>query len=278
MDDEDVILLMARHVLAGPAEPGQSSYQIELTVCERCKGGTQHGKGRALSVTHDIVEMAECDALRFRPPEESPSQGPPASVPKRAAQTIPPAVRRRVMRRHGGGCAVPGCRHAVYVDVHHVTPRAEGGTHDPGTLVVLCSAHHRALHRGRLRVEGNAQTGFVFRHADGSSYGHPASLPAADATARAFGALKQMGFKETEARRALADSSTHVGGTGGFEDVLRAALARLAGRALRVSDVARPRWVRSRRSSASALRISDVVRPTWALVAKLALPFRWNGC
>ena len=51
------------------------------------------------------------------------------------------------------------------------TLRSEGGDHDEDGLVVLCSAHHRAQHRGHLLIEGRVSTGLRFRHADGRGYG-----------------------------------------------------------------------------------------------------------
>ena len=35
-----------------------------------------------------------------------------------------------------------------------MVPRSEGGGHDPSTLAVTCTAHHRALHDGRLAGAG----------------------------------------------------------------------------------------------------------------------------
>ena len=38
---------------------------------------------------------------------------------------------------------------------HHVTHWAEGGGTDLDNLVLLCWAHHRFVHEGRIRVEGH---------------------------------------------------------------------------------------------------------------------------
>ena len=228
LDDDATLLLMARHVLEGPADAGRASYQIELGVCERCGAGEQLGKGQLVPVAPEIVEMARCDAQRVKPGA-------------RATQTIPPATRREVLRRHHGSCAVPGCRNAVFLDIHHVEPRAEGGTHDPGQLIVLCSAHHREQHRGRLQIDGSASAGFRFHHADGSPYGSVASPGAADTLSRAFRALTSLGYKQREARRALDSVPTHVGI--GDEALLRAALRTLSEPVLRLSDSAGvPAW------------------------------------
>lgn len=232
LDDDALLLLIARQILGGPADAGRASYQIALTVCERCGAGQEQGKGEPIPIAPEVVEMACCDAQRIEPGQ-------------RATQTIPPAIRREVLRRHHGCCAVPGCRNAIFLDLHHVDPRAAGGSHDPERLVVLCSAHHRAQHRGRLIIEGTATSGFTYRHADGSPYGNPAAPGTADDTSRAFRALVRLGYKEREARRALAQARAHVGT--GDEALLRAALRSLSERAIVVANVRRvPAWGRTR--------------------------------
>jgi hypothetical protein len=50
------------------------------------------------------------------------------------------------MRRDRMRCVVDGCRNHRFLDVHHVTPRAEGGRHDPELLLVLCGLC-RARHK-----------------------------------------------------------------------------------------------------------------------------------
>ncbi len=226
LDDDAALLLMARAVLGGPADAGRASYQIAMTVCERCRAGMQQGKGEAVDVEPAIVEMAECDAQHV-------ADG------KRATQTIPPATRREVVRRDGGCCAVPGCHNAVFLDAHHVDPRAEGGGHDPGNILILCGAHHRAVHRGRLIVAGSASAGFTFQHADGSAYGSVAAPERADAAARVFVAMRGLGFKEKEARRAV-DAASRGGAASSVEKLLRAALGSVS---LRVSDCRAPVYV-----------------------------------
>jgi len=128
------------------------------------------------------------------------------------------------MHRHARRCAAPGCRSGVFLDVHHVRPRAEGLDHDPDNLVVLCGAHHRALHRGTLVIEGRFCTGLTFRHADGTSYGGDVSPHQAEVSAQAFGALKWMGFGERAARAAVQSALAHVGTRATTEEVLRRAL------------------------------------------------------
>jgi hypothetical protein len=128
---------------------------------------------------------------------------------------------------------VPGCRHATYVDLHHLVARAEGGRHDPDQLVTLCGAHHRAVHRGALIIEGSVSQGLTFRHADGSAYGGSLTVAHADATAKAFRALCHQGFRESEVRRALAELTLPSGTETSVEALIRQGLLRLTERHVR---------------------------------------------
>jgi len=148
--------------------------------------------------------------------------------PERATQTIPPRIRRQVMLRDRGRCVVPGCRHTNFVDVHHLELRSEGGDHDPDGLVVLCSAHHRATHAGRLRIEGRVSTGLVFRHADGTSYGRSATPALVGVQETLFAALRGLGFGEGDTKRALAMLQPGEGTE--LRSLLREALALLTER------------------------------------------------
>jgi len=225
LDDDSAMLLLARNTLGGPNDAGRANYQIAMTVCETCGRGSQRGRGEEVQVGSEILEMASCDAQQVGRIDSPASTHVGAS---RAHQDISPAVRRKIMRRDGGRCVVPGCRHASFVDIHHLVLRSEGGRHDEDTLILLCSAHHRAEHRGQLIIEGRVSTGLRFCHADGSCYGCVVDPRAAEAHAQAFRALRNLGFRESETRAALDRvRSTHVGeaSTG---DVIRAALRDLS--------------------------------------------------
>lgn len=231
LSEEEALLTMARQVLAGPSEPGRSSYQIAITICEQCRRGFQEGAGERIEVGREIVEAAECDCQRIGAFDHAPAARPTTHVGRprceRASQSIPPRIRREVMRRDAGRCVVPGCRHARYVDIHHLKPRSEGGGHDPERLVVLCGAHHRALHNGRLLVEGSASNGLTFRHADGSMYGRVESPVTAETYQKTFLALRGMGFRETEVRRAL-DQVRREARVHNVESAVRRGLSMLA--------------------------------------------------
>jgi len=217
LDEEEALLQMARQVLGGPTDQGRASYQIALTVCDRCGRGWQQGRGELMEVGPEVVEMAGCDAQRIGDPHVGPK-------PTRAEQDIPPAVRRQVMRRDQGRCHVPGCRSTLFLDLHHIRARSEGGPHDADNLIALCGAHHRAHHRGLLIIEGQLSTGMTFRHADGTRYGSVVAPQIAEARAEAFQALRSLGFAEPQARRALQAACAHVGNATA-DVLLREALA-----------------------------------------------------
>ncbi len=236
LDDDEALRQIARQILGGPKDEGRASYQIAMTVCPECGRGHEQSRGELVEVGPEVVEMAECDAQHIGSPHVgSPEQSPHVGSRDRsthvgrnarATQTIPPATRRQIVRRDYGRCTVPGCRCTQFLDIHHLRPRAEGGTHDPETMVLLCGAHHRAVHRGFLIIEGSAPDALRFHHADGTAYG--SDVPRAEPVARAadaFRALKQLGFPETRARAAVDAAVTHVGIEAPLADLIRAALA-----------------------------------------------------
>ena len=122
------------------------------------------------------------------------------------------------MSRH-----ITGCDNHIFLDVHHLDPRSEGGRHDPERMAVLCGAHHRATHAGSLCVDGTASAGFTFEHVDGTPYGeslHPAAI---DVAQQALGALTNLGFRQTRART-LVDAVLRAGAPDDPATFLRAAL------------------------------------------------------
>jgi hypothetical protein len=91
---------------------------------------------------------------------------------------VTPRLRAAVRSRDRQRCAVPGCRHFRFVDIHHRRPRAEGGAHTLDNLLSLCTSHHRAVHEGVLAIEGSPEEGLRFLHAGGVLYGAPARAAA----------------------------------------------------------------------------------------------------
>ena len=219
LDDDAFIELLASSALSGGGgtDETRSRHQIALTVCECCKAATQDASGEQVPVGPEVVEVAECDAQVIGRVDISAGY-------ERASQVIPPAIRRAVVRRHGGVCAVPGCKNTS-CDVHHCDPKSEGGSHDPERLILLCSTHHGIAHEGKIVIRGTWSAGFVFEHPDGSAYGSPKVEPKkAHVLAEVFQMLKALSFKEKEARRLVDEARPHVGAEMTAEQALRLAL------------------------------------------------------
>jgi hypothetical protein len=241
LDDDAFVRMLAHHALAGASDPGRAAYQVAMTVCPQCRRGTRDGAGRELPVEPHVVEAALCDAQHIGDTHVG-------GVPVKATQTIPPRIRRLVVRRAHGRCEVNGCRAARHLEIHHIVHRADGGTHDPSLLMLTCSAHHAAIHRGALQVSGTAPDHLEFRRRhptwpapavrasdaatpptpDAASAATPPTPRAADAAGdlrtEAVDALRRLGFSATEARKAVAAASSAAGD---IETLLRDALARL---------------------------------------------------
>jgi hypothetical protein len=219
LPEAQAVAMILRTALGGPRDEGRSSYQIVISKCPDCGRATQRGGGEEIHVSPAALASAECDAQRIDATQQTAPH---------AAQEIPLAVRRAVIHRDHGRCVVPGCRHAAFIDLHHLNLRSEGGSHDPRFLITLCSVHHVQAHEGRLIIEGDAMSGLGFKHADGTAYGADVDPERADVMTDLFQALVGLGFRQRDSRWAVDQARAHVGDRGGsFDAVMRYALRRL---------------------------------------------------
>lgn len=204
---------------AASAEGGADGtpYTIAITVCDRCKTATQRAGADEVVIDEATLERARCDATELGRVDAVP--------PPKATRKVPPRVRRAVMARHGGRCAVPGCRHAAFIELRHGERRADGGDHDPERLLPLCFGHHEAAHVGTLVIRGTYSQGFTFHHADGSGYGAPTASPERSRVlAEVLEALVAMGFKQRDAQAMIDRAVPHVGLEATLDAAMRAAL------------------------------------------------------
>jgi hypothetical protein len=90
-------------------------------------------------------------------------------------------VFRALLVRDGGCCTVPGCGSAAGLEAHHVHFWIWGGKTVMANLVLLCRAHHHAVHADELSIQALGQQRFRFRRRDGSelpTHVDPAALAA----------------------------------------------------------------------------------------------------
>jgi hypothetical protein len=171
------------------------------------------GVDRALCDAHDIGSIDDTPGSGSVPPSPSGEasrclrgQSSPPPAPPRVTASVPPATRRKVLRRDHSTCRAPGCRSSRNVDIHHITPRAAGGGHTPANLVTLCEAHHLALHEGTLLIAGSAPD-LVFTRRASPAFAN--ATHGVDTTK----ALRTLGFKPHEVADAMKKVRAHVGNT-----------------------------------------------------------------
>jgi Domain of unknown function (DUF222)/HNH endonuclease len=86
----------------------------------------------------------------------------------RRGRNVPGAM-ARALRFRDRTCRFPGCERRRWLKVHHIVHWARGGGTDLGNLILLCHAHHRAVHEGGWSIRGDPVRALRF-HA-------PAGLP-----------------------------------------------------------------------------------------------------
>ena len=256
LDDDAALLLIARAALDPPPSTpsaddpdeqlraaGAPRYQISILECPRCKRGFMPAGADLLEIGAASLAAAHCDAQHIAAIHDgapTPSAPPLAAThephvghgvpPTRTTQAIPRAVRRQVLSRDHHTCQIPGCRNSRGVEVHHIVPRAEGGSNRPQNLIGICAIHHPAIHDGQIHVSGTADALDV-RHADGTPYGGTVSAPRSDISEKVFRGLRWLGFKERDARAAIqaALRESSANGAAPLDDaaLLRRALGHL---------------------------------------------------
>ena len=161
VDDGTLVAELARqfiHDQPAPSDPPTGErYRLVIQSCPDC--GDNHAPLDDVSDT--IVAEAACDAevIDMRP---GPTQG-------HTTRIIAPVLRKKLLNRAQWRCEVPGCTGRLWLDVHHLRARADGGGNEPRNLVVLCSGHHRAVHAGGLALEREQDDRMVVTHRNGDS-------------------------------------------------------------------------------------------------------------
>jgi 5-methylcytosine-specific restriction endonuclease McrA len=172
----------------------------------------------------------------------------PRQAPRKCTRRgyIPRAVRREVFERDGEQCTFSDpdgrrCESRTLLELDHVTARAHGGTDDSDNLTVRCRQHNALSAErdfGRHYVERRKterrsknhprQRGYESHPGPCEHQGHSGQREQEDAAA--FRALRSMGFKDGEARRALEMVTRRLAGAPAppIEILLRHALSVLA--------------------------------------------------
>jgi hypothetical protein len=148
----DALVHLSETYLGGTCSSSAERYQVVVHV-----RGDRPGRDASLhlgpALPRSLRRYRSCDAtLRLLLEDDA---GPLALG--RRYRTVP-TPHRRIIEARDRGCRVPGCAASRWLHVHHLTHWEDGGPTDPANLVCLCSAHHRAHHRGELVIEGDPTT------------------------------------------------------------------------------------------------------------------------
>jgi len=85
---------------------------------------------------------------------------------------------RRALKTRDGCCRFPGCTQTKRLIPHHVRWWTHGGRTDLDNLVLICPAHHRAVHDVGYTIAALGAGRFVFHRPDGAAL--PETGPPAD--------------------------------------------------------------------------------------------------
>ncbi len=216
LDDDAFIAALCRRAMEAPGnEPSRALHQIAITVCDGCGRGWQDGAGAVVDLDEQAVEQAFCDAEQIGSLD--------ADAPQRASRDISRATRTLVWRRDHGRCRVPGCRSGRNIDVHHLVMRADGGSHRACNLILCCSAHHKAVHRGLLTITGTPDK-LVFTHGVTRAEKVAPTCPSTDSLLEvARRALVHTGFRKSEAQKFVEMARAHVGAEATLAELVREA-------------------------------------------------------
>ncbi len=73
----------------------------------------------------------------------------------RSARLASPALEKALLTRWGYRCATPGCCHSRFLEFHHITDWASGGTTDLDNLIPLCSGCHALVTAGKMTIHAD---------------------------------------------------------------------------------------------------------------------------
>jgi hypothetical protein len=119
---------------------------------------TRHRRDRDAQDDADDLAGRLRTVLDLLPPALGGAPSEPLEV-GRATRVVAPAQRTALTVRDGG-CRFPGCdRPVAWCEGHHLRHWLHGGPTDLGNLVLVCRAHHHAVHEGGWRLH---------RHPDGT--------------------------------------------------------------------------------------------------------------
>jgi len=179
----DALVDLAEAAMAGGAEglvakvPEVVVHVDVAVLADDAEGDSLLDNGPALAP--ETARRLACEAGIV--PIFEDGDGNPLNVGRRHRR--PPTALRRALLARDRCCRFPGCGSRRFLHAHHVIHWAQGGDTRIGTMVLLCSKHHRAVHEGGYFCGLRSDHGEVhFLRPDGQ----PIDLPPIDRASHTF--------------------------------------------------------------------------------------------
>jgi len=146
----DALVAIAQDWLDGRLRPGETHGSIVTVMVDAveaaatdCEAGVAFSAGPRIGP--DTLDRILCEGSVEIIID--PGSGRPLAVGP-TTRVVPPKIRRFVLNRDGG-CTIDGCGHRYRLEVHHILPRSQAGTHNSENLTTLCWWHHHVAVHGR---------------------------------------------------------------------------------------------------------------------------------
>lgn len=158
---------------SGEAETGPSEMSNEVgpTRGEACSA-------RVIAARYARIQLGACPGMPELQLVQSLARPPlnPRLKFNPKARTPTPAQRAELLRRDGYRCCVPGCCHRLWLEAHHLIEFCTGGQTDWENLRMVCSACHRNIHKGLLKIIPNEDGTLTFTDAAGRDLRRPPDM------------------------------------------------------------------------------------------------------
>ncbi|MGI9609130.1 MAG: DUF222 domain-containing protein, partial [Acidimicrobiia bacterium] len=146
----DALVAIAQDWLIGTLRPGEGPGPIVTVMVDAAEAAaTDCEAGVALTagprIGPDTLDRILCEGsveIIIDPETGQPLAAGPTT------RVVPPKIRRFVLNRDGG-CTIDGCASRYRLEVHHIIPRSQHGTHDQENLATVCWWHHHVAIHGR---------------------------------------------------------------------------------------------------------------------------------
>ena len=144
----DALAILAGQSLAGNRDVDRATLVIHVDA-DSGDGELESG----VRVSFTTVDLWSCDA-RVQWVFDG-TDGKPVGI-GRVSREIPSWL-ERLVRKRDKHCQFPGCDRTRWLQVHHVVHWTDGGPTDLDNLTLLCTHHHRWLHRRDGRIPRRKQ-------------------------------------------------------------------------------------------------------------------------